>query len=579
MYWPCSALWYTLVLILASVDASAPHARLSHEGLYLNLASEPSLVVYLNPIALQVDNATVQISALRLRTKAEIALCSNASSHPFEVCEKEDVESNILNSTQYLLDKTQQQPDWGITLVPSADKSSNPLAQLVDHRLGYGLRSIVITLRTRHGDLVRKRSWWLANLVSKRAVWPIAVSDTVSRIGEPKSIDQKTEWTGGAVRISGVMQDPFIYRSSQQSYWQNSSWSKSITIRTRTGDPPPLVHSPVDGTIVWSAPFRHTLFPTTGPDAGLNDDLDWCIMVQDAWNTVYQLYGIERGSAKVKAGDHVKIGEVIGNTLREPISEMPPITTPPTDPPANYALQGFAPFPYRFRKLIIRVARTSCHIPGDRCFSPAARWTYYPPQFVLAARKAPSCLPPLLEPNRIYFAPASRTPLQHIPLAAPHRAAVHPLPLSGRVDIFTTFPSFDTTLDDLDDAFDPIAAHKIEWAAVPSTNDSLCYNRTVYWRRSSEHTRLPAARDASLEDPSFVLAHYAPLVVVASVAGHAFRAQLISQFDEKERALVYAVSRTHLGAADVNGAWEIEHEPSRGLYQVAIVAVQRPECF
>ncbi|WFC98050.1 hypothetical protein MYAM1_000772 [Malassezia yamatoensis] len=560
--------------MLARVNASAPHARLSHEGLYLNLASEPSLVVYLNPNALQVDNATLQISALRLRTKAEIALCNNASSHPLELCEKEDLESESLNSTQYLLDKSQQQPDWGISLAPLAHKSSDSLAQLVDHRLGHGLRSIVITLRTLHGDVVRKRSWWLANLVSQGAVWPIAVSDTVSRVGEPKPINQTTNWTGEAVRISGVMQDPLIYRPKQQSYWLNSSWSKGITIRTRTGDPPPLVHSPVDGTIVWSSPYRHVSFPTTGPDAGLNDELDWCIMVQDAWKTVYQLYGIERGSVKVKDGDHVKMGEIIGSTFREPISEMPPIITPPTDPPSNYALQGFAPFPYRFRKLVIRVARTSCLIPGDRCFSPAARWTYYPPQFVLAARRAPSRLPPLLEPNRIYFAPASRKPFQHIPLAAPHRAAVHPLPLSGRVDIFTTFPSFDTTQDDLDDAFDPIAAHRLEWAAVPSTNDSLCYKRTVYWRRSSEHTRLPAARDALLEDPSFVLAHYAPIVVVASVAGHAFRAQLISQFDEKERALVYAVSRTHLGAADVNGAWEIERELSRGLYQVA-----KPEYF
>ena len=521
---------------------------------------------------LEVDNATLGISPLRLRTAEEVAQCASTSATSIEACEQSDLKTSAHASHVYTLRHVDVQPDDGIPLTRLHEGLGQTLAQLADPRLGESLRSIVLTLRTRHGKVLRKRSWWLGHLSTARAPWPIAASDVVTRDGERVHGMPEMPWDGRAVRISGSMQDPFLPRSRQQSYWENSTWMRGMTVRTRTGGVPAPFRSPVAGIVVWSAPYIRSMPPYTGADAGVNDERDWCVMVQDVWGTVYQLFGMARGSERMRIGQRVQVGDVLGYAHHTPLSEMPESQAPPADPPRAYAVQGFQAYPYRFRRLELRVGRTECARAGAACFAPDANWTYFPPQLVLAQRAEPSTMPPFVEPHQIYFAPASSDPRAHVPVAAPRSAAVHPQPLSGKVDVISTFASFETTPGDPDDALDPLALYALEWAAVPSPRHALCDDPSVYWRRSFEHSRLPSVRDASLNDTSFLLALYLPTVVVGSAAGHAFRAQIKSQFDEKERALVYALSRTHLGRPRVDGAWDIRREPARGLHGVAVRA-------
>lgn len=572
MHWR-TVVWGALVLAYAAARATLPDAQLSHEGIYINLPATSSLRIYMEPAELELENATVSISALRTRSADQVELCKQGQLRSIEACSATDLFTKHEFTPVFTIQHEDLQPDQGVSLSHLWASANGSLAALVHPEPHGVLRSVIIKLRTnsRHG--VRTRFWWLGNLVPERGLWPIAASDVASRDGQPvngSALD--IPWDGRAVRISGTMQDPFLPRSRQRAYMRDSSWARGVTIRTRTGGDPVPLYSPTNGTVVWSAPYVHVRPPHTGAHAGENNEEDWCVMIQDAWGTVFQLFGLQRGHAAVRVGERVRAGQNIGIAHQTQLSQMPPSTEAPADPPKSYEIQRFLPYPYRFRRLEVRVGRTSCIRPGDACFAPDAPWDYYPPQFVLRKRDEPSAIPPMVEPHRIYFAPAAASPLDHVPLAAPKSALAHPLPLSGRVDVLSTLVSFESTPGHLDDAMDPLALYALEWAVVPQSAQPVCEQTNVYWRKSFEHNRLPNPNNANLDDPAFLQAHYVPTVVVASVAGHAFRAQIKSQFDEKERALVYALSRTRGGRPHIEGAWDITREPTRGVHQVAIRA-------
>lgn len=572
MHWR-TVVWGALGMACAACRGTLPDARLSHEGLYINLSGNSSLRLYLEPHELELENATLSMSDVGMRTVHDINQCRRSNLHSIEACEVEDLSTPHEVMPVLTIGRADLQPDQGVSLSHLWASPDGSLAPLVQPEIRGFLRSVILRLEcnSRYGH--RSRFWWIGNLVPERSLWPIAASDVVSRNGEPvNGSAPDAPWDGRAVRISGVMQDPFLPRSRQQAYMQNSTWGRGMTIRTRTGGDPVPLYSPTNGTVVWSAPYVHARPPYTGAHARENDEKDWVVMIRDAWGTVFQLFGIEPGQAAVRVGDHVRAGQKIGIAHTEQLSPMPPSTEPPADPPKSYEIQRFQPYPYRFRRLEVRVARTTCVQPGDACFAPDAMWDYYPPQFVLRARDTPSAIPPMVEPHRIYFAPAAASPLGHVPLAAPKSAMAHPLPLSGRVDVLSTLVSFESTPGHLDDAMDPLALYALEWAVVPQSAQPVCGRTDVYWRQSFEHNRLPGPRDVDINDPTYFQAHYVPTVVAASIAGHAFRSQLKSQFDEKERALVYALSRTRWGVPHVQGAWDITREPTRGVHQVAIRA-------
>lgn len=558
--WAWAVLW---ALAVARAAQCAVSARLSHEGLYINLPYAPTLTLYAD--AAFVDNATLHIHPLRVRTAAEVAECVAPNATSIEACEVQDIQGTQASAYVRHLSASDRHPDGGIPIarLRHGAQRADPLTWLMDERLGNSLRSVVVTLRTpKH-----KRTWWLGHLSlapERRGRWPIAAADTATRDGLVVRNAHNGSWDGRAVRISGTMQDPFLPRSRLQAYAQNSSWARGVTVRTRTGGAPVYLRSPVRGTVVWSAAYTYVRPPTSGPQATRNNELDWCVMVRDEWGMVYQVFGIERGTAQVRAGDRVQAGSVLGTAHRTQLSLMPWSHAPPADPPKRYEEQGFLPYPYRFRRLEVRVGRIPCETPGAPCFDPEKAWTYYHPQLALVPRDAPSRAPPFTEPRQVYFAPASRTPLLTPPLAFPRHAAAHPMPLSGEVEIFSPFQAFEETVGDVDDAYDPIALYALDWAAAPRTSHALCTAKDAYWRRAFEHSRL--APNTSL------WAHYVPTLVVASAAGHALRAQLKSQFDEKERGLVYCATRTSLGHLSLQGAWNITAEPTRGEHRVAVRA-------
>ena len=90
------------------------------------------------------------------------------------------------------------------------------------------------------------------------------------------------------------------------------------------------------------------------------------------------------------------------------------------------------------------------------------------------------------------------------------------------------------------------------------------------WSRSFEHSRL--ASETELDDPAFLHAHYVPHLSIRSRPGLQFSFQRYSQFDEKDRALYYAVTRQILGLPDVRGVWDTTREKRFGTFRVAVRA-------
>lgn len=310
--------------------------------------------------------------------------------------------------------------------------------------------------------------------------------------------------------------------------------------------------------------------PFEGPEAGVNDEFVYAVQLQDAWGFVHQLLGFDEQAVFVRVGMSVQPGQVLGYAPVEPVSMLPPSAQPPADPPRHYKEQGFEPFPFRFRKLEIRVARPSSLWNGTMHAPDADGWVYIHPQLVYhPGRGRPSQMAPLYQPNPMKYA--------NIDKNTPSSLVMYPLawapPLPTYVDLFVSFPTFMESPGDLDDAMDPITLYSLEWAVLPDHDaiSTLCTNSSVYWRRSFEHSKLER-RTGSLDDPDFLFAHYVPRFRLGGLVGSSLPVDQRSQFDEKARSIVYAVTRTRLGVPTMQGSWNTSQEGGSGIYRLAVRA-------
>ena len=139
-----------------------------------------------------------------------------------------------------------------------------------------------------------------------------------------------------------------------------------------------------------------------------------------------------------------------------------------------------------------------------------------------------------------------------------------------QVELFVSFQPLIESPGDPADAMDPVSVYALDWAVEPEAKKPLCSSRHTYWRRSFEHSRL--ASETELDDPAFLHAHYVPHLSIRFRPGMQFSSQRYSQFDEKDRALYYAVTRQILGLPDVRGAWNTTREKSYGTFRVAVRA-------
>jgi len=310
--------------------------------------------------------------------------------------------------------------------------------------------------------------------------------------------------------------------------------------------------------------------PWEGPEAGVNDEFVYAIQLQDAWGFVHQLLGFDEQAVLVQVGMFVQPGHILGYAPVEPVRSLPPSTQPPADPPQRYKEEGFEPFPFRFRKLEIRVARPPFSWRGTLHGPNADGWMYLHPQLVYhPGRGRPSQMAPLYQPNPMKYA--------HVDKIKPTSLVMYPTtlapPLPTDVELFVSFSTFMESPGDLDDAMDPITLYSLEWAVVPDENatQSLCTDSRVYWRRTFEHSKLER-RAGRLDDPDFLFAHYVPRFRLGGLMGSSIPVDRRSQFDEKVRSIVYAVTRTRLGVPTIQGSWNTSQEGGSGIYRLAVRA-------
>ncbi|WFD29689.1 hypothetical protein MSPP1_000700 [Malassezia sp. CBS 17886] len=577
--------WITAVLTLACVAAAHadtppyarawPSASVSHAGLYVNVVAPPSFHLYVDPDQLDVDTAAVSLGAVRHRTWTQVqrecrvrgGVQAPASA---EACEHVDVTASERAApvSTARIAQTDVHADMGVAL------DANPFDALLAAPAGLSTRVVTLTVVSQTGD-ARTFSWWLAHVRvsdADRARWPLSPSDVVSRDSAPPVAASRGPWTGTeALRLAGSLENPVIPAS-------RSRVSRGISLRIRTDGDPILVHAPVEGNVVWSGPYVHRLPPFTGQDAGLNDEEDWCIMLADAWGFVFQVLGIAAADVRVRKGDVVRVGAVLGTAPSTPLSEFPESEAPPAEPLRRYRMEGFLPYPYRFRLLEMRVARA--HASWTTYPAPdAPGWMYFHPLHLLT-RGTRSEIPPFPEPLHILVAPrvgdiARQTPQARASLLqspAP-RAALH-------AELVAGFQSFFETPGDPADALDPQALYALDWAAeperaagdasadstrAPDAARSLCgqRSRSPYWRRAFEHARRPDTWPpplVELDEASPVFAHVVPRTAVAQVFGSLVPSMMRSQFDQKARMLMYAATRTHMGHPSARGAWNTSRE-------------------
>ena len=354
--------------------------------------------------------------------------------------------------------------------------------------------------------------------------------------------------------------------------------SRGISIRIRTNGTAVLIRAPIDGVVVWSDVYRRSMPPLQGREKGLNDELTWAMMIQDAWGFVHQLLGLDEKHVLFDVGDRVKTGDVIGLAPSTPLSAMPPSKRPPLDVPVHYQEEGYEPYPFRFRKLEIRVARPHRH--WTRYMSPDADgWSYFNPLLMYVRGRAPPVMiPPFMDVSTLVFAPSTSVEVPHAFPAYSGKRAI-PIP-SSKVDVFVRMQAFVESPGDAADAMDPVTPYAMDWAVQPVVKGApktLCTAKDVYWRRSFEHSKLELD-DTSLDDASFMYAYYVPRLSVGSFMRGSIKLTWNSQFHENTRDLIYAVTRTTLGYPDVRGAWnvarpkDVRDGPSSTVYRVAVRA-------
>lgn len=374
------------------------------------------------------------------------------------------------------------------------------------------------------------------------------------------------------------MHDPFMTVPDRKGLSSHPTWyvistdarSRGLSMRVKTNGTGVPVRSSIFGQVVWSGLIRRAMPPLDGSDRGRNDQSTWVVMVRDEWGFVHQFFGIDEQRVHVHVGKHVSVGTVLGFTPSEPLSAFPPSTAPPADVPKRFKEEGYEAYPYRFRKLEIRVARPH---PSWTSYSPpdADGWTYFNPLLMyVAGRQPPHMIRPFSAKQSLVFASFDKEPIPHaLPLS--QGVQIHRIPAVA--ELFVSFQPFIESPGDPSDAMDPVSLYSLEWAAEPveRIHGSLCAARDVYWRRSFEHSRL-ASEHTAVDDPFFLHAHYVPSVFIGMPLGNALHVRRNSQFDEKNRWLLYAVTRNVLGHPHVGGAWNTTREKGHGRYRIAVRA-------
>lgn len=603
----------------AEKEAARPAARLSHSGAYVNLddaADATGVILYVDRERLSVATGNVTVSRVHRRSrKLAKRECASVLAGPLvrgslEACERVDLAEAAgvpipPQAPPIRLSPAVQEPDDGILLPLSATLGAPVCASCSD------LFSTVVTLsidRIQRSPQPAERvvyRWWLGHLrfgARQRARWPVAPSEVRTREesgwGEvveeqsaglaqagagsaPDRVSSK-HWDGLApVRLSGLMENPVLPRSHTHGvYMNNATWSRGISMRLPNGtdDTPdgrqPPIRAPVAGTVIWSRQHVFAKPPFSGSYAGANDQLDWCVMIRDDWGFVYQLFGFDpAASIAARVGQRTVPGTVIGYAPRTPLAAKPPVLVPPAEPPRFYGIEHMPPFPYRARMLHIRVARPD---PSWEAYAApdTPGWTYYNPLHLFLPERAHyrSNIPPFADPARIQLA---RKPALDVLRSSPvtiASATAHNKPVvSGVLELFAGFQAFVETPGDADDGLDPQALYALEWATVPAYAPEPCKApERTYWRRTFEHTKLPSG--APDDDPSTLAAHVVPVLGLTGQLQRMLALRLESQFDEKERSLVYAVTRTTRGEPDLNGAWDTRRERHGGPHHLAVRA-------
>ena len=560
---PTATMLWCLVWLLVSASYAYQGAHLSHHGIYTNLPYNTPLVLYIHPDELVVENSTLSLSAITRRTWPEVQQCTRVAfslgMQSMEACEEYDVENEPVS--HQILHDADLHGDLSIPIRP------NPLPDLRSIGNDTALHSVTVTLHTVSSDgKPRFYRWWIAHFsqpLMQRARWPIAPGEYVSRAGEANHV-RPTSWDGFDVpRLSGLMHDPFMTVSRNEQSALGHTWSRGISIRVRTNGTSVPVRCSVAGIVVWSGYLHRAMPPFDGPERGVNDQHLLTIMIRDSWGFVHQFVGLE--VAQVAVDEAVAVGTVLGYLPSTPLSPRPRSTASLVDMPKHYKEEGYESFPYRFRYLEIRVARP--HSAWTSYKDPNAKgWLYYNPLLLyVPGRSPPPMIAPFVDPSSFAFRPMN---MASIPYAMSMQHGSQWIP--HQVELFVSFQPLIESPGDPADAMDPVSVYALDWAVEPEAKQPLCSSRHTYWRRSFEHSRL--ASETELDDPAFLHAHYVPHLSIRFRPGMQFSSQRYSQFDEKDRALYYAVTRQILGLPDVRGAWNTTRENSYGTFRVAVRA-------
>ncbi|KAK0566613.1 hypothetical protein OC861_003136 [Tilletia horrida] len=415
------------------------------------------------------------------------------------------------------------------------------------------------------------RSWWVGHLRYKRASWPLAPEGGKAWSGfEPN-------------KLSGLFHDPFLPKAShfeegdelQGVDIQDAYWAAGISIRIpRVGIDEELeaVHAPVGGEVVWVSTFRRAK-----PPAPENDEKGWVVMIRDEWGFVWQLFRLAKHTITVQPGDLVPQGHVLGSIRRSNLQPAPPVRLPPADPPLEKPSKGTPKYPFRFRSLLINVARPN---PDWSEWQPAYTdgWEYFNPVHLLSEGTYFSNVPPYADPSALFFAQPVSSPSAP-PLARVSSDDVVKPVLSGNVEILVVFDAFLEAPGNPGDGMDAISLYALDWAVWPvgpgnpegGYRKDQCADESkdpnVRYRISFQHSKFPRFWNSTASAYDKLFAHYVP-----SFKHGAFswaRETMSSQFDEKARTLVYAPTRTLRGEPDIRGSWDTR-TLRNGMYWVSV---------
>ncbi|KAN0064223.1 hypothetical protein ACQY0O_003390 [Thecaphora frezii] len=629
--------------------AVVPSLRLSHIGLYINhphlpgdhaptpsLASNSSkrpptspfpLTVFVDTAAFRPESAVVRIGPVRSRTRDDVMLECGSEVGGIESCEDDDLASDPSDEAQETLECHFAEPDavetgGRLVLSPRAcpgwhefwSSAEEHQAHKSRREGGETLDSFVIglSIEAQQPDAVAvSERWWVGHLRldRSRASWPLAGNALSRQPGNEESV-----WHPDNVnRISGTMQDPLLPKTShvdpadpqQGVYIEQSSWNLGVQIRipsattnprsnrtaAATGDgaslllPPEKVFAPVAGQVVWSRPYVRRKPPLVGAGAGLNDEVDHCLMIRDEWSIVYQIFGIDPATIAVGEGDEVARGEVLGHALREGLSSIPPSTEAPADHGESKDDRAVRFYPYRYRKLEVRVARP--HRSWREWKDPdEVGWQFFQPLQVLregrvarTGKRYRSGVPPYGSPTTMYFArPAKAEDGMEGAAATVAFASSEDFftpTLEGKVVVVAGFEAFQQTPGDVEDGMEPVAVYAMDlgvrkWGQGQRVGErERCSlggeeGEGERWRTMWEHSKIPNAwtspfltsKPASVRWQSKLLSHYQ-----ASLSyGRFFPTRFTSQFDEKAKRLFYVVGRQVRGEPKIQGALDVRRD-------------------